>query len=831
MKKYAKQVAALAAATVGIRMLTQGMQGLYSHSRNFSKEIKNVTSLTDALSFSQIRKGIEELPPILGSATDLTQGLYQAISASVEPAEAIQFVGEAAKFAKAGLTDTLTAVDVLTTALNAYGLEAEKASWVSDLFFATIKEGKTTGEELSAHIGKAIPIFASAKIPLEELTAGLAAMTRQGIKTDQAMTHLKAMVTAFLKPSVAMTNALKKYGYATGAALLETEGLTGALELLRTASGGNADALAALLPNIRAMGGAMPLLKNEGATYVEILKEMSDVTGASNVAFNKQVDSIDRMEAQLQKAKEAGGKFVEGILMDVAPSLERLALHLRDVDFDAYVKGLSAAAAGFIALKGAAAIASVGIRSFAASLASTGIGVAVVGLGLALGHAIEKFRELKQVGKETLTEAEIEAELKKVNETQRKMIGNIQEYRRENAELIRQEQGGTHLYLREMLKTLDRNSERKKELLAMQKKINDEQKKEKATKEIIFNIEQEETEILETKIELEQEVEKLYTKHAGTRLLLLEKEQGLLYDNAAVHSEMLFLQKKYNAEAEKTKQVYNQAQAAIDSMLQSLSGDFAIAGAAGSLFVQLERGTLRSAQNIVNAVSDMTSGAYSSFRSMFVNVGELQQNIADRQLAINEKEIQEFELKKDAYIANVQAQGASAAEAEEKYNQELIKMNEEKAAKEQQAKRSAFEQNKLLRIADTLMAGAVASLNVWAMSGLNPAIAWGLQAMIGSLTAASAGLIASLNFPEMAKGGIVKGASAAGTPVIVGDKNTTEAIMPLDRFPEFFPVQNKPQRITHNHINIQGYVGDETALAIEINRLLTHAEERGQLLK
>ena len=49
------------------------------------------------------------------------------------------------KLAKGGFTDGAKAVDVLTTAINAYGLEASDATRVSDLLITTQNLGKTTG--------------------------------------------------------------------------------------------------------------------------------------------------------------------------------------------------------------------------------------------------------------------------------------------------------------------------------------------------------------------------------------------------------------------------------------------------------------------------------------------------------------------------------------------------------------------------------------------------------------------------------------------------------------------------------------------------------------
>ncbi|KKM23183.1 hypothetical protein LCGC14_1617750, partial [marine sediment metagenome] len=48
-----------------------------------------------------------------------------------------------------GITSTLVAVNAITTVLNAYGMEADRASHVSDLLFQSVKGGKINFEQLA----------------------------------------------------------------------------------------------------------------------------------------------------------------------------------------------------------------------------------------------------------------------------------------------------------------------------------------------------------------------------------------------------------------------------------------------------------------------------------------------------------------------------------------------------------------------------------------------------------------------------------------------------------------------------------------------------------
>jgi len=63
---------------------------------------------------------------------EVIPALYDSISAGVSQDNVFDFLEESNKLAKAGATDLTTAVDGLTTGLNAYGLEATESSRVSD---------------------------------------------------------------------------------------------------------------------------------------------------------------------------------------------------------------------------------------------------------------------------------------------------------------------------------------------------------------------------------------------------------------------------------------------------------------------------------------------------------------------------------------------------------------------------------------------------------------------------------------------------------------------------------------------------------------------------
>ena len=128
------------------------------------------------------------------STDELCESIYQAISASVDQADAIDFATKAMKLAKGGFTDTATAVDIMTTAINAYGMSAADAESISDKLIMTQNKGKTTVGDLAAAMGRVIPAANTFGVSLDELCGYYATMTANGIATAETTTYLNSMI-------------------------------------------------------------------------------------------------------------------------------------------------------------------------------------------------------------------------------------------------------------------------------------------------------------------------------------------------------------------------------------------------------------------------------------------------------------------------------------------------------------------------------------------------------------------------------------------------------------------------------------------------------------
>ena len=283
MVKYSK-VAAVAAtgyAAISVKAFA-----------SFEEQMANVSTMLDEQTMHympQYEKALKSMAIEFGEGTEtLSRGLYDILSASIAPNKALMVLTASVKAARAGMTDTATAADAITTILNSYGLAAEEAGRVSDVLFAIVKRGKLTFGGLAPNIGKVASIASTANLSFEELGAAIATMTRAGLQVDLATTSLRAMLNTFIKPTPTAIQLAKDFGFELSSATLQAIGLTGVLEKLK---GATAEELAALMPNVRGLAGFAAALKN-AEKQTDDLRLMLNSTGLTQVAFEKMTNTL-----------------------------------------------------------------------------------------------------------------------------------------------------------------------------------------------------------------------------------------------------------------------------------------------------------------------------------------------------------------------------------------------------------------------------------------------------------------------------------------------------------------------------------------------------------
>lgn len=249
------------------------------------------------------------------SAASLAEAGYQALSAGVAAEDAGEFVDKAAKLATGGFTDTAAAVDLMTTAINAYGLDAKDAQHISDTLIMTQNKGKTTVGELASSLGRVAPAAAAMNVKLEDTEAALAQMTKGGISTAESCTYLKGMINELGKDGTKVSTILKeKTGKSFADLMKDGNSLGDVLDILSDSVDNDTTAFANLWQSQEAGTGALSIVNQGTKDYNETLEAIAGTAGATEDAVAKMTDTAEgKMNILKESAKNLGMSIVENL--------------------------------------------------------------------------------------------------------------------------------------------------------------------------------------------------------------------------------------------------------------------------------------------------------------------------------------------------------------------------------------------------------------------------------------------------------------------------------------------------------------------------------------
>lgn len=292
---------------------------------SFQSQMQNVGTLLDGDVNGKLETmgtDLKKLSIETGVATsDLTDGLYQVVSAFGESADSTKQLEIAAKAAKAGNATTTDSVNLLSAVTKGYGdTSAEAMQKASDLAFATVKLGQTSFPELASSMGSVIPLASTLKVSQEELFGAMSTLTGVTGNTAEVSTQLRATMQSFLSPSEGMAKALKNMGYSSGAAALESESLGTILGKLKDSVKGDEIAFANLFSSVEAKNAVLALTGAQAENFASKTEQMANAAGIADQAFETQTNSV---EAMVGKIKNAGSVMLTSLGQKTLPFITK----------------------------------------------------------------------------------------------------------------------------------------------------------------------------------------------------------------------------------------------------------------------------------------------------------------------------------------------------------------------------------------------------------------------------------------------------------------------------------------------------------------------------
>jgi TP901 family phage tail tape measure protein len=318
---------------------------------------------TSQKSLSSISKEVRGYSNETGeAASDMAEATYQAISASINTADAAAFAGTATKLAVGGFTSATTAVDVLTTAINAYGLAASDATQLSDYLITTQNLGKTSVDQLAQSVGKVIPLASAYNVQMDNLSSAYAVLTANGIATAESGTYLKSMLNELGDTGSGVSEVLLYSTGKTFAQLMEQGySLGDVMAMLGNAVDGDSAAFNALWNSTEAGIGALSLFNAGADKYNSVLESMRTSAGATEKAYSTMADTTDkskqRMENAFNNLKISVGDVLNPALTQVYEGFTNVFAGMSDFvdEHPAVVAAISAIAVGVGGFTGALA--------------------------------------------------------------------------------------------------------------------------------------------------------------------------------------------------------------------------------------------------------------------------------------------------------------------------------------------------------------------------------------------------------------------------------------------------------------------------------------------
>lgn len=289
------------AALGGIGLVAAAGMGLaVNAAKNFQEQMAIINTIAHQTPDQLDATGASIRALAVSSGTglgDLTKAYYDLLSAGIKPGEdALNALTLANTLAIGGLATTSQTVDLLTTAINAYSLDAAGAAVATDQFALAIQDGKVTADEIAATFADVAPLARQAGVGIDEISAAYAVLTARGTPAAEVTTQMNRAMIELLKPNAEL-NALQTKTGINFAALAADKGLVVSLQAMRDAAAANNVPFQDLFGRLEGLKFALATTGPAFDAYVAELAAMD--TGAGGTAIEQMTERMGTLDRQL----------------------------------------------------------------------------------------------------------------------------------------------------------------------------------------------------------------------------------------------------------------------------------------------------------------------------------------------------------------------------------------------------------------------------------------------------------------------------------------------------------------------------------------------------
>ncbi len=274
------------------------------------------------------------------SASQAADGLYYMASAGYKVEQMEKALEPILNLAAATQSDLAFSTDTVIATLNQFGLNAEDAGRVSNVFASAIGNSQATLEKLSYSMRYVGPVANSLGYSLEETTAALGILYNAGFKGEQAGTILRGAMSRLLKPTSSIEKALAEVGLTYDDVNPSTNKFVDIIGALEKAGITTAQAVAIF--GQEAGPGMMAMIGQGSAALEEMTDKISNTNSASDMAamqINTLQGSTKLMKSMMEEVAITIGnillpimnKFMKGSMMPLIEMFDGLSLEMKEL--------------------------------------------------------------------------------------------------------------------------------------------------------------------------------------------------------------------------------------------------------------------------------------------------------------------------------------------------------------------------------------------------------------------------------------------------------------------------------------------------------------------
>lgn len=266
------------------------------------------------------------------SASEAALGMEQLASAGFTTNEIYAAMPGLLDLAASSGADLATASEIAASTLRGFGLEADKATHVADVFAEAAARTNAQTEDMGEAMKYIAPVANAMGIRLEETAAAIGILSDAGIKGSQAGTSLRGALSRLAKPTKDATAAMEKYGmsfYDTRGNMLSLAGIVGQLEqgMAGLTQEQRNQALITIFGQ-EALSGILTLMERGSGNLEDLATEFENVSGSAQEMAEIMMDNTAGAIEELGGALETAAINIQQIL---APMVTNVVQWITDL--------------------------------------------------------------------------------------------------------------------------------------------------------------------------------------------------------------------------------------------------------------------------------------------------------------------------------------------------------------------------------------------------------------------------------------------------------------------------------------------------------------------